>query len=99
MIVTLKHKESSIVKTAPVGFSWTTFFFGCFPAFIRGDIKYGLIMLLVALVTCGLSWLVFPFCYNKMHIKALLEKGYLPTDEHSKNILIGNGFQFISDIE
>jgi len=35
-IITFKSKNQ-VVKNAPVGFSWTTLFFGFFPALIRGD--------------------------------------------------------------
>ena len=38
-------------KNAPVGFSWTTFFFSFFPAFIRGDWRYGLLFLVLNMVT------------------------------------------------
>lgn len=98
MTINLKHKESSITKSVPVGFSWTTFFFGCIPAFLRGDVKWGCIMLGLAIITCGLSWFIFPFVYNKLYTKSLLEKGYIPTDEGSKQILISKGFQFTADI-
>jgi len=74
-------------KNAPTGFSWTTFFFGFFPAIIRGDIKWGLIMLGIALVTGGLSWLVFPFIYNKIYIKSLIEIGYKPKSSIDEKIL------------
>jgi len=91
MKITLKHKDSGVIKTAPTGFSWTTFFFGCFPAFIRGDIKWGIIMFGLAFLTFGVSWLVFPFIYNKQYIKGLMEKGYVPADEYSRNIITSKG--------
>ena len=61
-----KHPETGDVKNAPAGFSWTTFFFGFFPAFFRGDWKWGLIMLVLLFLTAGLSGLVFMFISNKM---------------------------------
>ena len=63
-------------KDAPVGFSWTTFFFGLFPALIRGDFKWGLIMFAAGFITFGISWLVFPFIYNRLYIQSLLQQGY-----------------------
>ena len=33
-------------------------------------------MLLLAFLSLGLSWLIFPFIYNGLHLKGLLESGY-----------------------
>ena len=64
------------LKTAPVGFSWTTLFFGLFPALLRGHWGGAVVMLLVAIVTLGFSNLAFPFFYNRMYIKHLIGEGY-----------------------
>lgn len=64
------------MREAPVGFSWTTFFFGFFPALFRSDWVGALIQLLVGLVTFGFSQLVFMFIYNKMYLKRLLNDGF-----------------------
>lgn len=32
-----------------------------------------------------------PFLYNKLHIKELLNKGFVPTDENQCNYLIAKG--------
>lgn len=89
--ITLTNELTGQYKTAPLGFSWTTFFFGCFPALFRSDWKWALIQLALSFVTLGLSWLVMPFIYNKLHIKDLLNKGFVPTDEAQANYLIGKG--------
>jgi hypothetical protein len=91
MKVNLKHKDTGVVKTAPLGFSWTTLFFGIFVPLIRGDIKWFIISLVIAIVTAGLGWFVIPFIYNKIYIKNLIEKGYVPADEASKQALIEKG--------
>lgn len=75
------------VKEVPTGFSWTTFFLVFFPALIRGDIKWGVIMLGLALTTGGLSNLIFPFIYNKIYIKSLIEMGYRPKGSSDEEIL------------
>ena len=64
------------VKTAPIGFSWTTFFFGGIPALIRQDWLMGLLIIIGNIFTWGIVALVFSFIYNKMYVKGLIEKGY-----------------------
>ena len=71
-----ENPRSGMVREAPVGFSWTTFFFGFFPALFRGHWVGFLIILLSALVTFGLLNLVFMFIYNKMYVRHLINDGY-----------------------
>lgn len=71
-----ENPRTGQMKAAPVGFSWTTFFFGFFPALFRGHWSGFLIILLISLITFGLSNLVFMFIYNKMYINHLLSEGY-----------------------
>ncbi|MGL5329261.1 MAG: hypothetical protein ACRDD7_08335 [Peptostreptococcaceae bacterium] len=91
MIVRFKN-NIGMVKQSKLGFSWTTFFFGFFPALFRGDFKYFFIQLILASLTLGLSNLVFIFIYNKLYIKDLLAKGYEPYGQSDKDILVVNGF-------
>lgn len=83
--------DFGVVKEVKVGFSWTMFFFGGFVPLFRGDIKWFFITWLVAIFTAGLSAFVFPFLYNKIYIKELLEKGYHPTNEGDKQVLMAHG--------
>lgn len=92
MEMVLKNSFGSI-KTVKTGFSWTTLFFGCFPAMFRGDWKWAIIMIIVALLTGGLSWFVFPFFYNKLYIQDLLNKGYKPLDSDHILFLQSKGFK------
>jgi hypothetical protein len=97
MKVLLKN-EGGITKEVKVGFSWTTFFFGFFPALFRGDLKWAAIMFIISVAigsfTLGIgawvSGIVFSFVYNKIYIKELIEKGYRPADENSRAILENN---------
>jgi hypothetical protein len=91
MLIRLKN-SIGMVKECKVGFSWTTFFFGCFPAFFRGDWKWGLIQAGLNLCTCGLSSFVFCFMYNKLYINDLLKQGYTPISDSDKSILISRNF-------
>ena len=72
----MENPNTGIIKTAPVGFSWTTLFFGGFPSLFRGDIKWFIIQLIVDCFTFCVAVFVFPFICNKLYIKNLLEKGF-----------------------
>lgn len=63
-------------KVAPIGFSWTTFFFGFFVPIFRGDWLWFLIQLALAMITSGLSSLVFMFVYNKIYANGLIDEGF-----------------------
>ena len=86
------RNDVGMVKECKVGFSWTTMFFGLFVPLIRGDIKNALIMGVLSLLTFGLSWLIFPFTYNKMYIMGLLMQGFKGSTEQDNNILVQKGF-------
>ena len=78
------------MKVAPVRFSWTTFFFGFFPALFRGHVLGALIQFILAMITMGISSLVFCFIYNKMYIKYLVGEGYKAThSSQDLNFLAG----------
>ena len=74
--INFKNPNTGAMKQAPVGFSWTTFFFSFFPALLRGHIVGALIIFAVAFLTGGIGVLVFAFIYNKMYIKHLVGEGY-----------------------
>tara|TARA_B100000795_G_C22392343_1_gene283869 strand:- start:127 stop:426 length:300 start_codon:yes stop_codon:yes gene_type:complete len=73
---TVNLEKSGLTKQAPVGFSWTTLFFGALPALFRGDFKWTFIMLFAGVFTAGIAWLVFPFIYNRLYITSMIEGGY-----------------------
>jgi hypothetical protein len=83
--VDLKNPATGLTKTGYFGFSWTTLFFGFFPALFRGDfitfiggfavaVILGLMTMGVGLFLIGFVW---AFMYNKYYTRKLLEKGYV----------------------
>lgn len=88
MKIQLRNQNSNLVKKAKVGFSWTTLFFGVFVPLFRGDVLWCIASIGLSIVTFGLFWLIFPFIYNRIYIKNLLEKGYLPANDDTRNILL-----------
>ena len=82
-----KHDKTGLIKEAPVGFSWTTFFFGFFVPIFRGDWLLAIICILVSVITAGIAWLVFPFIINKLYVKHLLETGYHPRSQEDVILL------------
>ncbi len=75
-MIKIMENEVGLQKKVKVGFSWTLLFFGVFVPLIRGDLKWALIMFVLAFLTGGVSWLVFPFTYNKIYVESLIENGY-----------------------
>lgn len=72
--IILQHPHSGIIKTAPVGFSFTTLFFGPLPALFRGDLKWFIIQFLVFWMF--IPGLIFACIYNKLYLRQMLERGY-----------------------
>ena len=67
---------SGQTREAPIGFSWTTFWFGPFPMLFRSSWKWALILFLLAMITWAMSNIVFAFFINKLYVKDLIAEGY-----------------------
>lgn len=78
MSLILEHRREE-TKTCPIGFSWAVLFLGPFVPLYRGNWKWFIIMVIADVLTFGLTWLIFPFMYNKVYVKDLLRKGYSPS--------------------
>lgn len=91
--VKMKHRETDLFKTGYFGYSWTTLFFGAFPALFRGDfltfIGVFVILLIVGVFTAGIgAWvamIIWSFMYNKHYTTKLIEKGYIFSDAEEIN--------------
>jgi hypothetical protein len=88
--------NEQLIEGSPIRFFVDYLIFFFFPALVRGDIKWGIIQFVVSCLTVGISCLVFPFIYNKIYVRGLLEKGYLPADEGGSNLLASRGIMMAS---
>ena len=75
-MIYFENPHTGYRREAPQGFSWTTLFFGFFPALFRGDWKWVIIMVICSVITVGFSQLIFCFIYNDLYMKDLLSNGY-----------------------
>ena len=106
MAVAVNLKKDNLTKKGFVGFSWTTFFFGCFVPLFRGDVKWAGIMLALGLlvsfsggVILGdaaflpilIYQVVFAFIYNKRYTENLLKEGYEPVGDSDRTALKFSG--------
>jgi hypothetical protein len=71
-----ENPQTGQMKEAPVGFSWTVMFFNALPPLFRGHWAGFAILAICALLSFGLSGLVFMFIYNRMYIRHLISEGY-----------------------
>lgn len=87
--VGLKHPQTGILKRGYYGFSWTSFWFGGFPALLRGDVGYGVGILAAGVIfgvlSAGLLWfvvsIVWALIYNKNYTHRLLQSGFQFDDQ------------------
>lgn len=72
----LKDHRNGLIKSAPIGFSWTVFFFGFLVPLYRKDWLWTFIMLAVEIPTFGFASIIFAFFYNKIYARKLFRRGY-----------------------
>jgi hypothetical protein len=85
--ISLKNPTNHATVTAPVGFSWTVFFFGFFPPLFRGDWIAALIIFAgiwgVNLFLPGVGLVigvVAAVVYNQNFIQRKLDNGFMIRD-------------------
>ena len=93
----INDKEN--IKYCKVGYSWTNLILMCWLPLMRLDLKNFLIQIISIIILSQIAlplwfacWIGFPFIYNKMYIKDLIKKGYIPFDKSTMDILNKNGF-------
>lgn len=84
-------KNGTLDKEVPVGYSWISLIFGVFVPLVRGDIRWFLYYLVVTVLTSGIGIIILAFFYNKNYIQNLIEKGYFPANDPSKQLLVAKG--------
>lgn len=84
-VIMMKNSQIGVTKKGFYGFSWTTLFFGGFPALFRGDILIGVAVMVASLLTGGVAGIVWAFLYNKKYTLDLLEKGYVFAGSEAEN--------------
>ena len=91
----MRHRDSGVIKDGFIGFSWTTLFFGSFPALFRGDyITFvGVVVVYIIIGIIGLmtfdpfglgivvAGIVWARIYNRHYTLRLLERGYVFADD------------------
>ena len=86
--------STGLTQKGYYGFSWTTLFFGPFPALFRSDFvtfvaSVGMCVL-ISLITLGiggwLTFLVWAFMYNRYYTRRLIQRGYVIADEAGRMI-------------
>lgn len=82
--VFLKNPRTGQMREAPVGYSWTMFFFGFFPPLLRGDWVIAIIIFILSLALFFVFLpfapsLVMSFFYNKMYLRRMINEGFEAT--------------------
>jgi hypothetical protein len=93
--VKMKHKDTGLTKDGFVGYSWTTLFWGFWPALFRGDyataVMMFLVLVLVGAATAGIGSIIaaaiWGGVYNKSYTQKLIENGYEFYDSETNNAL------------
>ncbi|WP_199756189.1 hypothetical protein [Candidatus Pantoea deserta] len=93
--ITMENPQTGETTSGFYGFSWTTLFFGAFPALFRKDfitfIGLFVILIILAFVSLGIApffvMLIWSFMYNKYYTTGLLKKGFVFSATHTENEL------------
>lgn len=98
-------KKKGKIKSSPLGFSWTTFFFGFLAPLFRGDWlgALGVFCVLsvtdyaVSSITVLVIQMIVAVFYNYIYISHLLSKGYEIYDNKDSKLVKKHGYNVDSD--
>jgi hypothetical protein len=80
----LENPTTGEIIHAPIGYSWTCFFFGFFVPFVRQDWLAGCVTLALTVLLGPIVNIVFlPFMYNKYYINTKVKEGFVVTAANS----------------
>ena len=65
MAISVNLEKNGMIRQAPVGFSWTTLFFGFLVPLFRGDWVWFIIMLLIGMLSLGVINFILCFYITK----------------------------------
>ena len=93
--IRLENPRTGETITGFYGFSWTTLFFGAFPALFRKDfltfIGVFVVLIILAFATVGIGstilMIVWAFMYNKYFTVNRIKQGFILAGTHTENEL------------
>ena len=93
--IRMQNPRTGETVTGFYGFSWTTLFFGAFPALFRKDfitfIGTFIVLIILAFLTMGIGsmigMIIWAFMYNKYYTTNLIKKGFAFAGTNTENEL------------
>ena len=79
----MENPNTGEMIRAPVGWSWTSLFFGVIVPFIRQDWIGGFVSLVLTLFVAGAVNIAMAFMYNRYYIGAKVKEGFVVTGAES----------------
>jgi hypothetical protein len=83
-----KNPQNGHIEEAS-GLAWLwVLLFGCFYFMFKGIWIHAIISFVVAIITVGLSWLVYPFFANSIVTKHYLNNGWIPVGADGEELSV-----------
>lgn len=72
----IKFQKGGAIELVKSGFSWPGLFFGCFHLVYRGMVAQFFLWFILAGLTLGIAWFIYPFIANSIYRKYLINHGW-----------------------